>query len=131
MAVEGSILNKGHVFQNSLTLANTNILLGVHSICASSILVQCCEYQHVYWSLFCSGCSMMFYVLTGLHGAHVAFGVSILCIYCSITTFYWVGSVSDNGLMSGCLGILAYWHFVDTVWVLVVTVVYSAVIWLG
>lgn len=54
------------------------------------VVVQCCEYQHVYWSMFSSGASMMFFVVTGLHGLHVLVGLLLLGAYCGISSGYWV-----------------------------------------
>lgn len=92
------------MFQNALTLANTDLLfmtgllamivcmmhctsslgniqlwLGL-IVCAGSVFlaVQSCEYQHLYWCMFSSGSAKIFFVVTGLHGAHVCIGWGFL-----------------------------------------------------
>lgn len=150
------MLRRGCVFQNSLTILNTNILWGtglvamliMHAQSANSaalvklwlgiivaggslfVVVQCCEYQHLYWSMYSSGAAMMFFVVTGLHGLHVVLGLLLLGAYCGISSGYWVWSVVDFAVLAGLCGILCYWHFVDAVWVVVVSIAYAAIIWL-
>merc|ERR1712083_1235604 len=106
VAMDGTLVTTGLVFQNALTLANTDLLfatgllavivmhchaalmlahiqlwLGIIVMAGSVFLVvQCCEYQHLYWCIF-SGSAMMFYVVTGLHGSHVMIGVCLICGY--------------------------------------------------
>lgn len=106
-ALDGIMMTTGLVFQNALTLANTDLLfatgllavivmhchaalmlahiqlwLGIIVMAGSVFLVvQCCEYQHLYWCLFSAGSAMMFFVVTGLHGSHVMVGVCLLCGY--------------------------------------------------
>ena len=62
-----------------------------------------------------------FYVLTGLHGAHVTVGIVWL-------VSLW-GLSMQNRLTAGALprrvevaGL--YWHFVDVVWIVIFTVIY-------
>ncbi len=61
-----------------------------------------------------------FFILTGLHGAHVSLGVIWLI-------FLGYGSVkgslrSDNAIDLELAGL--YWHFVDIVWIVIFTVIY-------
>ena len=61
-----------------------------------------------------------FFILTGLHGAHVTLGVLWL-------TFLGVGHIkgtlrSDNAIDLEIAGL--YWHFVDIVWIVIFTVIY-------
>ena len=61
-----------------------------------------------------------FYSLVGLHATHVLVGLIALLI---VMTFAVVGSVKqEHAERTHVLGL--YWHFVDTVWVIVFTVVY-------
>ena len=61
-----------------------------------------------------------FYSLVGLHATHVVVGLVALVI---VMTFAVVGSVKpEHAERTHVLGL--YWHFVDTVWVVVFTVVY-------
>jgi len=61
-----------------------------------------------------------FYSLVGLHATHVVVGLIALLI---VMAFAVAGSVKqEHAERTHVLGL--YWHFVDTVWVVVFTVVY-------
>jgi cytochrome c oxidase subunit 3/cytochrome o ubiquinol oxidase subunit 3 len=61
-----------------------------------------------------------YYSLVGLHASHVAAGLVMLSI---VLLFGLAGRVGPE--QSARVGVLSlYWHFVDTVWVVVFTVVY-------
>ena len=61
-----------------------------------------------------------FFILTGIHGAHVTIGV----IWMAFLAYgSHVGSLrSDNSLDLEIAGL--YWHFVDIVWIVIFTVIY-------
>lgn len=60
-----------------------------------------------------------YYSLVGLHAFHVTAGLVMLAIVA------WLSLVSDIRRQAGRVHVLSlYWHFVDTVWVVVFTVVY-------
>jgi cytochrome c oxidase subunit 3 len=62
----------------------------------------------------------VFYGLTGLHGAHVFVGLTLLAIS-NVRTLR--GHFTPNAHMGvECTGI--YWHFVDIMWIIVFTTVY-------
>jgi cytochrome c oxidase subunit 3 len=62
----------------------------------------------------------VFYCLTGLHGAHVFVGLSIL-LFMTIRSFRGHFSEDDHrGVEIGGI----YWHFVDVMWIIVYTTVY-------
>jgi cytochrome c oxidase subunit III len=62
----------------------------------------------------------VFYGLTGLHGAHVFIGLTLLAIM-NMRTIR--GHFSPNAHMGvECAGI--YWHFVDVMWIIVFSTVY-------
>jgi heme/copper-type cytochrome/quinol oxidase subunit 3 len=64
--------------------------------------------------------SSSFYVLTGLHGAHVTIGIIMLLSTWALTR---TGKIKpDQDVKTEMVGL--YWHFVDIVWVLIFTVVY-------
>ena len=64
--------------------------------------------------------SSAFYVLTGLHGAHVTIGIVMLLSTYALTK---TGKIKpDQDVKTEMVGL--YWHFVDIVWVLIFTVVY-------
>jgi len=139
--VSGTIARCGVLGNNSLTLLNTDLLfatgllvgialihhtaggkIAIHSalslltICGLAFLVvQCDEYQHLYWSLFGSGLGCLFFVVTGLHGAHVAIGVCLLAVYWLTLFWYSLFGADDFCTVCGVLGVMMYWHFVDLV----------------
>lgn len=64
--------------------------------------------------------SSAFFVLTGLHGAHVTIGIVMLLSTYVLTK---TGKIKpDQDVKTEMVGL--YWHFVDIVWVLIFTVVY-------
>jgi len=80
-----------------------------------------------YWGLFKSGVNVStnlfattFFTLTGFHGIHVCGGLVALLIVLALALAGDFKSGSSHMLKAVGL----YWHFVDVVWVLVLTVVY-------
>ena len=76
-----------------------------------------------YWGLFKSGMNVgtnlfatSFFTLTGFHGLHVTLGLVALLILLGLAI------AGDKMHVLEAVGL--YWHFVDVVWVLVLTVVY-------
>lgn len=65
-----------------------------------------------------------FYSLTGVHGLHVVAGVIVLSTLFGLS---FTGFIRKERL-SGMEGAFLYWHFVDAIWILVVTFVYVRVI---
>jgi cytochrome c oxidase subunit 3/cytochrome o ubiquinol oxidase subunit 3 len=61
-----------------------------------------------------------FYALVGLHAFHVAIGVVMLTL---LTVFAWSGDLQPGHVEHTEL-VSWYWHFVDGVWIVVLTVVY-------
>lgn len=71
-------------------------------------------------TLSTSPMSSSFYVLTGLHGAHVFIGVVLLLSTYALSV---TGKITpEQDVKTEMIGL--YWHFVDIVWVLIFTVVY-------
>ena len=61
-----------------------------------------------------------FYSLVGLHASHVIIGLTGLTIIMVLTALGYVSHEHENRI-----GVFAlYWHFVDAVWVVVLSVVY-------
>lgn len=61
-----------------------------------------------------------FYVLVGLHAAHVLFGVGWMTIL-----FIQLKKKIPNALYQETLKIFSYyWHFVDAIWIFIIIVVY-------
>ena len=66
----------------------------------------------------------MFYTITGLHGAHVCFGLLFLA---------WAIARAKHGRADASAGLRnasLYWHFVDGVWLVVLTSLYLTPRWL-
>jgi heme/copper-type cytochrome/quinol oxidase subunit 3 len=61
-----------------------------------------------------------FYVLTGLHGAHVVIGIIWLLSLWGLSMQEHMGQGDAERVEVAGL----YWHFVDVVWIVIFTVVY-------
>ncbi len=79
-----------------------------------------------YWHLFKSGVSVSsnlfattFFTLTGFHGLHVCVGLIALLILLGLAL---AGDSKKTWPALDAVGL--YWHFVDVVWVFVLSVVY-------
>jgi cytochrome c oxidase subunit I len=80
-----------------------------------------------YWKLYRSGLNpstnlfgTSFFTLTGFHGLHVTVGLIALLIVLGLA---WAGDFKKHHSTAlGAVGL--YWHFVDVVWVFVLSVVY-------
>jgi cytochrome c oxidase subunit 3 len=98
--------------QAGLTLT---FLLGL-----SFLLTQVLEYSRVGFAPYTDAFGTVFYCLTGLHGAHVFVGLTLLL---AATTRSFRGHYSpEEHLGVEIPGI--YWHFVDVMWIVVYTTVY-------
>jgi len=67
----------------------------------------------------------IFYLITGFHGSHVAFGLLMLC---------WTGFADLRGRLSvesplAVKNSAFYWHFVDAVWIVILTCLYLSPRW--
>ena len=93
----------------------TTLLLGLTFLC-----IQINEYVHVGFAIGENAQTSIFYGLTGLHGAHVFVGLTLLA-FATIRAFR--GHFSSKEHMGVEIpGI--YWHFVDVMWIVVYTTVY-------
>ena len=84
------------------------------------LLTQAREYSRVGFAPHDGAFGTIFYCLTGLHGAHVFVGLSIL-LFMTIRSFRGHFS-ADHHHGVEIAGI--YWHFVDVMWIVVFTTVY-------
>jgi cytochrome c oxidase subunit III len=93
----------------------TTFMLG-----ATFLFVQVNEYVHVGFSPSDSAQGSIFYGLTGLHGAHVFIGLTLLAMV-TIRSFrgHFTPEQHRGVEVPGI-----YWHFVDVMWVVVFTTVY-------
>ena len=93
----------------------TTFLLG-----ATFLFVQINEYIHIGFSPKDFAQASVFYGLTGLHGAHVFIGLTLL-LFTTIRAFR--GHFNPDAYLGVEVpGI--YWHFVDVMWIVVYTTVY-------
>src|SRR5213080_4586487 len=84
------------------------------------LLTQLLEYARIGLTPHDQAFGTIFFCLTGLHGAHVFVGLTILA---AMTTRAFRGHFSPeahNGVEIGGI----YWHFVDVMWIVVFTTVY-------
>ena len=84
------------------------------------LLTQITEYARIGFAPYTDAFGTIFFCLTGLHGAHVFVGLTLL-LAATIRSFR--GHYSeDEHLGVEIPGI--YWHFVDVMWIVVYTTVY-------
>ena len=95
----------------------TTFLLG-----ATFLFIQLNEYIHIGFSARDGAFGTIFYGLTGLHGAHVFVGLTLLAIACTRAFRGHYGPAAKDHLGVEVPGI--YWHFVDVMWIIVFTSVY-------
>jgi cytochrome c oxidase subunit III len=93
----------------------TTLLLGL-----TFLLIQINEYVHVGFSPSDSSQASIFYGLTGLHGAHVFVGLTLL-LFATIRAFRGHFTAKEHRGVE-VPGI--YWHFVDVMWIVVYTTIY-------
>ncbi len=93
----------------------TTFLLGL-----TFLFIQINEYVHIGFSPQDHAQGTIFYGLTGLHGAHVFVGLTLL-LFTTIRAFRGHFTPEEHRGVE-VPGI--YWHFVDVMWVVVYTTVY-------
>ncbi|MEA2404004.1 MAG: cytochrome c oxidase subunit, partial [Thermoleophilaceae bacterium] len=93
----------------------TTFLLGV-----TFLTIQINEYVHIGFAPHDTAQGSIFYGLTGLHGAHVFVGLTLL-LFATIRAFRGHYSAEQHRGVE-VPGI--YWHFVDVMWVIVFTTIY-------
>ena len=84
------------------------------------LLTQMIEYARVGFAPHDNAFTTVFFGLTGLHGAHVFVGLTIL-MFMTIRAFrgHFTPAHHDGIELGGI-----YWHFVDVMWIVVYTTVY-------
>jgi cytochrome c oxidase subunit III len=87
---------------------------------ATFLIIQINEYIHIGFTPQSKAFGSTFYCLTGLHGAHVIVGLTILT-FCAIRV--WVGDFTKERHAPLAAGSV-YWHFVDVVWIVLFLLVY-------
>jgi cytochrome c oxidase subunit III len=86
----------------------------------SFLLTQVTEYARVGFAPHDGAFGTIFYCLTGLHGAHVFVGLTIL-MFITIRSFR--GHFSPEHHQGVEIGGI-YWHFVDVMWIVVYSTIY-------
>ena len=93
----------------------TTLLLGLTFLC-----IQINEYVNIGFAPADNAQGTIFYGLTGLHGAHVFVGLTLLA-FATIRAFRGHFSAKEHRGVE-IPGI--YWHFVDVMWIVVYTTIY-------
>jgi cytochrome c oxidase subunit 3 len=84
------------------------------------LITQAIEYSRIGFNTSDGAFPTIFFCLTGLHGAHVFVGLTIL-LFMTIRAFRGHFSPEDHrGVEIGGI----YWHFVDVMWIVVYMTVY-------
>ena len=111
-ALEGAKRNNRFALQAGIV---TTFLLG-----STFLFIQVNEYVHIGFAPSDFAQASVFYGLTGLHGAHVFIGLTLL-LFTTIRAFR--GHFNPNAYLGVEVpGI--HWHFVDVMWIVVYTTVY-------
>ena len=93
----------------------TTFLLG-----ATFLFIQLNEYVHIGFSARDDAFGTIFYGLTGLHGAHVFVGLTLLAMVVVRSFRGHYSPEQHRGVEVPGI----YWHFVDVMWIIVFTTVY-------
>jgi cytochrome c oxidase subunit III len=93
----------------------TTFMLGL-----TFLTIQINEYFHIGFAVNESAQSSIFYGLTGLHGAHVFVGLTLL-MFATVRAFRGHFTAAEHRGVE-VPGI--YWHFVDVMWIVVYSAVY-------
>ncbi len=99
-------------------LLGLTILLGL-----SFLALQAYDYSQLTFGVKAGIYSSLFYVMTGLHMAHVIGGVVLLSVVAAQTLTGQISAARHEPVEAAAI----YWHFVDIVWIGLFTVFYVAV----
>ncbi len=95
-------------------------ILSTFVLGATFLFVQINEYVHIGFAPHDTAQGSIFYGLTGLHGAHVFVGLTLLAMV-TVRAFRGHYSAAEHRGVE-VPGI--YWHFVDIMWIIVYSTVY-------
>ncbi len=88
---------------------------------------QAYEYTHEDFLPSTNAYGSLFYAITGLHGFHVFIAI-LLNIFIQVRA--WMGRFSDRRFQA-VQNVALYWHFVDAVWLVIITTLYWSTYWQG
>lgn len=111
-ALEGARRGNRRAMQVGLI---TTLALGVTFLC-----VQINEYVHIGFAPSDNAQGTIFYGLTGLHGAHVFIGLTLLAFATTRALRGHFSPKEHRGVEVPGI----YWHFVDVMWIVVYSTVY-------
>jgi cytochrome c oxidase subunit III len=106
---------QAHGPRKAMVWLGATIALGV-----SFLLLQLYDYSQLGFGVKDGVFGTLFYVMTGLHMAHVFGGVVFLSLVFGQTSRGLLSKERHESLEAGTL----YWHFVDVVWICLFTVFY-------
>jgi cytochrome c oxidase subunit III len=86
----------------------------------SFLIIQLIEYSRIGFNTSDTAFAATFYGLTGLHGAHVFIGLTILMVMIVRAFRGHFSEENHKGIELGGI----YWHFVDVMWIVVYLTVY-------
>jgi len=101
--------------RRAMVFLGATIALGI-----AFLLLQLYDYSQLGFGLKDGVFGTLFYVMTGLHMAHVFGGVVFLSLVFGQTASGLLSPTRHESLEAGTL----YWHFVDVVWICLFTVFY-------
>jgi cytochrome c oxidase subunit 3 len=107
-------IKKGNRFGMQAGLVLT-LLMGL-----TFLITQMLEYSRIGFAPHDGAFGSVFYGLTGLHGAHVFVGLTILTFMTIRAVRGHFSAEHHEGVEIGGI----YWHFVDVMWIVVYTTVY-------
>jgi heme/copper-type cytochrome/quinol oxidase subunit 3 len=101
--------------RRAVFLLGLTIILGV-----GFLLLQLYDYSQLGFGVKDGAFGTLFYVMTGIHMAHVVGGVVFLALVFSQAVGGFVTPSNHDSLAAGAI----YWDFVDVVWILLFTTFY-------
>lgn len=120
----GATVHAAQVYLKKGQMRRFQVWLGATILLGSAFVVgQVVEYVHLVHEGLAPTTSVYgtaFYSLTGVHGLHVVAGLVALSIILGLS---FTGFITKERA-SGVEGAFIYWHFVDAIWIIVLTVVY-------
>lgn len=107
-------------------IGQVRLALALQLVLGAAFLAnQIVEYRGLGFGIADNAYASLFYVITGLHGLHVAIGLAVSAV---VQAKAWTGRLdADRQLTLTVFGL--YWHFVDAVWIFVFTSLYLSVRW--